>query len=233
MYIHHDVVCPTLVGREPQVAAMRRVLARAKEGSGRVALIVGEAGVGKSRLLRAMTDEARSAGFFVLQGACFEAERSIPYAPLLDLVRLFASSSSPALVAHVLGPAGAELVAVFPELRPYFPDVTPSAAIDPESDRRRLFHALTQAMSTIARTQPVLLAFEDVHWSDDATLELVFHLARSNVSQPVAIARTPSTRRNPLGTRCLRANANSRNEIPRTRREFLRDLHAFSRARLR
>ena len=87
-----DVVCHTLVGRDPQIAAVRRVLARAREGNGQVALIVGEAGVGKSRLLRAMTEEARAAGFFVLHGACFEAERSIPYAPLLDLVRLFAAS---------------------------------------------------------------------------------------------------------------------------------------------
>jgi predicted ATPase len=71
-------------------------------GSGRVALIVGEAGVGKSRLLRAMTDDARGIAFFVLRGACFEAERSIPYAPLLDVVRLFAASAPSGLVAHVL-----------------------------------------------------------------------------------------------------------------------------------
>src|SRR5687767_13932893 len=105
MQLDHDVVCPTLVGRHAQVTAVRRVLGRAREGNGSVSLIVGEAGVGKSRLLRAMTEEARSAGFFVLNGACFEAERTIPYAPLLDLVRLFARSASPAVVAHVLAPA--------------------------------------------------------------------------------------------------------------------------------
>src|SRR3954468_20306354 len=165
--LNHDVVCPTLVGRAPQVAGLRRVLDRAREGNGRVALIVGEAGVGKSRLLRAMTEEARTAGFLVLHGACFEAERSIPYAPLLDLVRLFASSASPALVAHVLAPAAGDLVAIFPELRPLLPEITPSASIDPESDRRRLFHTLAQVVSSLARTQPVFLSFEDVHWSDD------------------------------------------------------------------
>src|SRR6478735_503240 len=110
MPLQHDVVCPTLVGRELQLAAARRVLSRGQEGQGRVAVIVGEAGVGKSRLLRAMTEEARGAGFFILHGACFEAERSIPYAPLLDLVRLFASGTSTAIVGHVLGPAGNELV---------------------------------------------------------------------------------------------------------------------------
>ena len=190
MHLQHDVVCPTLIGRTEQVAAMRQLLARAREGTGRVALIVGEAGVGKSRLLRAMTEEARSVGFFVLHGACFEAERSIPYAPLLDLVRLFASTASPAVVAHVLAPAATELVAIFPELRPLLPDATPSATVDPESDRRRLFHALAQTIALVARTQPVMLAFEDVHWSDDATLELVFHLARSQAANRVVIALT-------------------------------------------
>jgi DNA-binding CsgD family transcriptional regulator len=153
-------------------------------------MIVGEAGVGKSRLLRAMTDEARSTGFVALHGACFEAERSIPYAPLLDLVRLFAGSVSPAVVAHVLAPAAAELVGLFPELRPLLPDATPSPTVDPESDKRRLFHALAQTVAILARTQPMLIAFEDVHWSDDATLDLVFHLARSHASLPVVIALT-------------------------------------------
>jgi DNA-binding NarL/FixJ family response regulator len=155
-----------------------------------VALIVGEAGVGKSRLLRAMTDEAHAAGFFVMQGACFEAERRVPYAPLLDLVRLFASSAPAAVVEHVLEPAAGDLVSMFPELKPLLPNATPTPSVDPESDRRRLFHVLGQTVTQLARKQPVFLAFEDVHWSDDATLELVFHLARSHAAQPVVMALT-------------------------------------------
>jgi DNA-binding CsgD family transcriptional regulator len=190
MHLDHDVVSPTLIGRDLQVSALRRVLSRAREGSGTVALIVGEAGVGKTRLLRTSIEEARAAGFFVLNGACFEAERTIPYAPLLDLVRLFATTSSSAVVGHVLAPAAAELTAIFPELRVLLPDATPSVTADPESDRRRLFHALAQAITALARTQPVMLAFEEVHWSDDASLELIFHLARSHASQQVIIALT-------------------------------------------
>lgn len=190
MPLHHDVVCPTIIGRESQMDSMRRVLAQGREGSGRVALIVGEAGVGKTRILRAMIDEARTTGFFVVQGACFEAERAIPYAPLLDLVRLFAGSTSTAVLSHVFAPAATELVTMFPELRPLLPDAPPAAGIDPESDRRRLFHALSQVVTALARTQPVLVAFEDVHWSDDATLELIFHLARSHASHRVIIALT-------------------------------------------
>jgi DNA-binding CsgD family transcriptional regulator len=190
MHLNHDVVCPTLIGREPQVAGIGRVLARAREGNGTVALIVGEAGVGKSRLLRVLTDSARSSGFFVLTGACFESERSIPYAPLLDLVRLFSSTAPPAVVSHVLGPAATELVTLFPELGSVLPDAAPLPTVDPESAKRRLFHSLAQVITAVARTQPVLVTFEDVHWSDDATLELIFHLARSHSAQPVVIGLT-------------------------------------------
>jgi DNA-binding CsgD family transcriptional regulator len=188
--VEYDVVCPRIIGRDAQIAAIRAVLDRVRGGSGQVALIVGEAGVGKSRLLREMTDAAREGGFFVLRGASFESERSIPYAPLLDLVRLFASSSSAALVAHVLAPAASELVAMFPELRSLLPDATPAPTGNPESDKRRLFGALSQTLTLLARTQPVFVSFEDVHWTDDATLDLIFHLARSHSALPVGIALT-------------------------------------------
>jgi DNA-binding CsgD family transcriptional regulator len=91
------------------------------------------------------------------------------------------------------------MVGIFPELRPLLPDVSPSPTIDPESDKRRLFHALAQAITVLARTQPVCLAFEDVHWSDDATLDLIFHLARSHAAQRVAVALT--YRREEVGDR--------------------------------
>ena len=61
MHLDYDVICPALIGRDPQLAAVRRVLARGREGNGSVALIVGEAGIGKSRLLRATIEEARGA----------------------------------------------------------------------------------------------------------------------------------------------------------------------------
>ena len=190
MQPQHDVVCPTLIGRENEIAAASRVLERARQGNGNVALLVGEAGVGKSRLLRAMIDMARGDGFFVLRAATFEGETSIPYAPLVDLIRQFAATASASLVAHVLAPAAAELAGMFPELRPLLPDATPTPSTDPETDKRRLFHAFSQVVTTLARTQPVFLTVEDVHWSDDATLDLMFHLARAHESHPVAIALT-------------------------------------------
>ncbi len=83
--------------------------------------------------------------------------------------------------------------------------------MDPEQDRRRLFHALAGALQQLARTQPLLLVFEDVHWSDDATLDLVLHLARSAAAQRFTLAL--SYRSDEVGPRLARLLA----ELDRTR----------------
>ena len=190
MRSHHDVVCPTLIARESELMVARENLERARDGNAHVTLIVGEAGVGKSRLLRAMVDAARESGFLILKGASFESDRSIPYAPLLDLFRAFAGSGSSARFEHLFSAAAPELVALFPELRTAMPGVTPSASVDPEMDKRRLFHGLAQSIAQLTETQPVLLALEDAHWSDDATLDLVLHLVRADAARRLAIALT-------------------------------------------
>ena len=190
MFSHYDVLCPTLIARNSELNVAQDDLERARAGNARVTLIVGEAGVGKSRLLRAMIDAARASGFLTLRGASFESDRSIPYAPLLDLLRGFAGSGSSARFEHVFAAAAPELLSLFPELHAALPGVTPTASVDPEMDKRRLFHGISQSIGQLADAQPVLIAFEDAHWGDDATLDLILHLVRSNASRRLAIALT-------------------------------------------
>jgi len=185
-----NVVCPVIVGRDVPLSTVVHTLDRARAMHGGTLLISGEAGVGKSRLVRAMVERARATGFVALQGACFEADRAQPYAPILDLVRVLSSSASPALAAHYFAPAATELVTLFPELRPIFPDAAPRAVSDPEEERRRLFHSLAEALRALSRVQPLLIVIEDVHWSDDATLDVILHLARSVGSDAIALALT-------------------------------------------
>lgn len=185
-----SVVCPVIIGRDGPMSTVLHTLVRAQEGHGSTLLISGEAGIGKSRLLRAMIDRARSMGFAVLQGASYEADRAQPYAPILDLVYTLAATASPAVAAHYFGLAEAELVTLFPELRTVFPEGRALEALTPEEERRRLFHSLTDACFAIARLQPLMLVIEDVHWSDDATLDLLLHLARRAGTQRMALALT-------------------------------------------
>src|SRR4249919_1376867 len=92
---NRGVVCPVLVGRDIPLRSVHAVLERAAGGHGGVLLVAGEAGIGKSRMLKEAASDAKRRGFVVLRGACFEADRADPYAPLLDLVRGFADATSP------------------------------------------------------------------------------------------------------------------------------------------
>jgi DNA-binding CsgD family transcriptional regulator/tetratricopeptide (TPR) repeat protein len=202
MLLDQSVVCPVLIGRDVPLTTVVHTLDRARDAHGGTLLVSGEAGVGKSRLVRAMIERGRSAGFVTLQGACFEADRAQPYAPILDLIRVLSTTASPSLAAHYFAPAATELVTLFPELRQIFPDATPHPASGPEEDRRRLFHSLAEAVHALGRLQPLLIVVEDVHWSDDATLDLVLHLARSIGTSAIVLAL--SFRSDEVGARLAR-----------------------------
>ena len=226
MLEEQSVVCPVLIGRAAPLSTVLHTLERVRESHGGTLIVSGEAGIGKTRLVRAMTEHARSLGFVALQGACFEADRAHPYAPILDMVRVLASTASPALAAHYFAPASAELVTLFPELRSVFTDAPALAASDPEEDRRRLFHSFTEAVHALGKVQPLLLVIEDVHWSDDVTLDLVLHLARRIGQQPIALVLTfrsdevgGAARAAPRGSRsrALRLRARRCDRSPRRR----------------
>lgn len=202
MLVEQSVVCPILIGRDAPLSAGYHSLDRAAAAHGGTLLISGEAGIGKSRFVRAVIERARALGFLTLQGACFEADRAHPYAPVLDLVHAVSATASPALAAHYFQPAGGELAALFPELRALFPDAPVRASVDPEDDRRRLFRSFTEAIHALGRVQPLMLVIEDVHWSDDATLDLVLHLARGIATHPVAVVLT--FRSDEIGARLAR-----------------------------
>src|SRR5262245_42839375 len=109
------IVCPVLIGRAAQMATLERLIAEVHKRHGQVVLIAGEAGIGKSRLIRETTVRAIDQGFSMLQGRCFESDRVLPFAPLLDLLRDLLSTPFAAPLATVLKPAGGDLVRLFPE----------------------------------------------------------------------------------------------------------------------
>src|SRR4051812_21363967 len=117
-----SVVCPILLGRSVHLATLNAVLAQAHAGQGRVVLLSGEAGIGKSRLAAEVKAQALAGGFDLLEGRCFESDRAIPYAPLRDLLRTFLATRSSALVAAALGPLASNLLPLLSEFRAIFED---------------------------------------------------------------------------------------------------------------
>src|SRR6266480_7053501 len=114
--LNKPVVCPVLIGRTPDLAALYMLIDEAKNGSGQVALLSGEAGIGKSRLVREAKTYATGQGFLVVQGNCFPTDVSYPYAPLLDLLRTFLAHSDATLISTVLKPFARDLYRLLPDM---------------------------------------------------------------------------------------------------------------------
>ncbi|HZQ35026.1 MAG TPA: AAA family ATPase, partial [Dehalococcoidia bacterium] len=174
-----------LTGRQRELELLRERLRRAAQGAGGGVVLAGEAGIGKSRLIaeaRALAEDHR---FLVLQGRCFEHDRSLPYAPVVDLLRALLRRRPDE--ASPRAPDG-----IPPELRRLLPELagsTPQAVepSEPELEQRRLMQAIATFLLGFAGERPRLLVFEDLHWSDDATIDLLHRLARQIEGQRVLL----------------------------------------------
>lgn len=173
------VVCPILLGRDSQLDGLRQLAAGVTAGRGQAVLVAGDAGIGKSRLVRQLAAGLEQDGWVVLQGNCFERDRALPYGPVAELLRNSLGSPPPPAVLEQLGERALDLARVLPELtRSLSADLEP-VRTDPEQDRRRLFRVVGDVLGEVAGRAPALLIVEDVHWADDASLDLLHSFART------------------------------------------------------
>ncbi len=181
------VICPNTIGRRSERDALSELIIRTGSRQGQVALVSGEAGIGKSRLVAEAKAKAASEDFLLLQGTCFQMDSSYPYAPLLDLLRTSVVTNP---LAENPDPIVLEFARLLPELLLSLTGTLPTPLPDPEQEKRRLFAALTRFFKEQASQQPVLLVIEDLHWCDDISLEFLLSLARSCVAQPLLLLIT-------------------------------------------
>lgn len=184
------VVCPILVGREPALGALDRTVSAVIAGHGQIMAISGEAGLGKSRLVAEAHSKAAEAQLRVMQGHCFEPDASLPYAPIVDLLRAYIGTHDHGGLVDCIGPDAPEIVKILPELMGLITDLTPAPAVDPEQEKRRILHGLGQFFARAASRGPLLVVIEDLHWSDDTSLEFLALLARRIKSLPVFLLLT-------------------------------------------
>jgi DNA-binding CsgD family transcriptional regulator/tetratricopeptide (TPR) repeat protein len=180
-------VTPIFVGRRDEMARLEAALSAARGGAGRCVFVQGDAGIGKSRLFAEIQARAGARGFTALAGRCFEQDRSFPYAPLVDMLRpLVAQGRLDGLLAGS-GPQQQLLARLLPELATSLPASLPSGGAESEVDKRRLFAALTDLVLRQIGEGPLLILIEDLHWSDEATLEFVLYLVRRIAAYPVLL----------------------------------------------
>src|SRR6478752_5877787 len=164
------------VDRPREMATLRSLLPRAKSEGRRIALVGGEPGSGKSRLVREIAHQAAKDGALVLYGACDAVVRT-PYRPFVEALDQLVRSSDPAELRDDLGAAGGELTRLLPDLRSHVGDLPEPVVADQDTERHRLNAAVSDLLVAAGRRRPLLLVFEDGHWADTPTLLLLRHLA--------------------------------------------------------
>src|SRR5690348_5507100 len=164
-----SMVSRVFIGRQEEMTVLTEMLSQAADSVPAVALIGGEAGVGKTRLVSELAAQASQAGFLAVAGQCLElGAAGLPLAPVVDVLRTLARSLPPDVLAEVLGAARPELARLLPELAPEAAIPPPAAEIRPA----QLLELVLGVLERLSARQPVLLVIEDLHWADQFTLEL-------------------------------------------------------------
>jgi predicted ATPase len=158
-----QVTTGRFVGRTQELAWLRQLLARAADGTPLVALIGGEAGVGKTRLAQELAAAAEEQGVRVLGGGCVPlGEEGLPFAPVIEALRGLADQLDPAELEAVAGPARAELGRLLPDLA-WSGDQAGGAAVAADASQGRLFERLLGVVQRLATRAPLLWVVEDLH----------------------------------------------------------------------
>lgn len=165
-----------LVGRQQELVTLTPLLDEAVGGRGRVVLVSGEAGIGKTRLVEELAVEATRRGMAVAWGRCLEDEAP-GFWPWIEIVRSTAAAD-PGGVAGSLGTGAAEVAQIVPEIKELAGSIQPPVVLDPETARVRLYDAVSTFLVRQAERRPLLLVVEDAHWADVASLRLLEFLAR-------------------------------------------------------
>jgi class 3 adenylate cyclase/tetratricopeptide (TPR) repeat protein len=174
-----------LVAREDE---LRRALAAADAaaaGKGRLVLLAGEPGVGKTRLEQEVMLNVRNRQFLVATGRCYEIHQSVPFYPFTDLLTEAYTASPPALRESV-PERWPYLCRLLPELK----TENPSSNANTTEEQQRLFRAVTGFLQAVSAELPVALLLDDLHCADGASLELLEHLARHTRADRILLVGT-------------------------------------------
>jgi DNA-binding SARP family transcriptional activator len=172
------------VGRREELERLMQKLGAARSGTGGLAFLVGEPGIGKTRLLEEFTARA---GARVLSGRCFEAEFARPFGPFAEAISSYAQSCEAERLQEELGSFGAVVAKIVPELRDRLPNLPEPIALNPDEERFRLLDAVAQALWAFSDRAPLVLVLDDLHWADGGTVALLRYLARFLQRHPVLL----------------------------------------------
>jgi DNA-binding SARP family transcriptional activator/tetratricopeptide (TPR) repeat protein len=186
--LSHEADAPApLVGRAREMNALLSGLEQVLTGQGQLFLLVGEAGIGKSRLSDELAGHACERGAEVLFGRCWEAGGAPAYWPWVQALRAHVRDRDPDALRLELGAGAAEVAQLLPELRELFADLPDPPLMSPEAARFRLFEKLASFLVRAAGSQPLVLMLDDLHAADEPSLLLLQFVAGQLREAPLLI----------------------------------------------
>ena len=168
----------SFVGRQQEMGELRAALEDALAGRGRLVMLAGEPGIGKSRAAQEIGAYAELGGSRVLWGRCHEEPGTPAYWPWIQAIRAYVREQDGESIRAVMGPGASDIAAIIPDLREKLPDLELPPVLEPEQARFRLFDSITSFLRNSARTQPLVIILDDLHWADPASLLLLEFVAR-------------------------------------------------------
>ena len=166
------------VGRQREIDELNSALEDAWSGQGRLVMLMGEPGIGKTRTTQELASQAAARGAQVLWGWCYEEEGAPPYWPWVQSIRSYIQQRTSEQLRSEMGAGATDIAEVIPDLRGKLPDLNSPPTVEPEQARFRLFDSLTAFLKNASQTQPLMLVLDDLHWADRPSLLLLQFLAR-------------------------------------------------------
>jgi ATP/maltotriose-dependent transcriptional regulator MalT len=214
-----------LVGRAEELSSLDRVLAELDQGGSDAILLVGEPGIGKTRLLAELAARADAQGHLVLSGSASELEGDLPFSVFVDSLDEYVRGLGPNRFAVLDDDVRTELAHVFPSLT----TLASGRQMALQHERYRSHRAVRSLLEQLGSTQPLVLVLDDLHWADSASIELLGALLRRPPAAPVLLALAMRPRHVPerLSTaleRAWRADLLTRIELQALSAEEAREL---------
>ena len=157
---HHSAPRNIFVGRQREFAELTAALDDALSSRGRLFMLVGEPGIGKTRTAQELASLAETRGAQVLWGRCYEEQGTPPYWPWVQAVRSYVQGASEEQLAAEMRPGAADIAEIVPEIRGKLPDLEAPPALEPEQARFRLFDSITTFLKNSAQTKPLMVVLE-------------------------------------------------------------------------
>ncbi|MCH8282795.1 MAG: AAA family ATPase, partial [Chloroflexi bacterium] len=166
------------VGRQQEMGDLKAALENALSGRGRLVMLVGEPGIGKSRTAQELATYAGLRQAQVLWGRCYEGEGAPPYWPWVQAIRSYVREVDPEQLRSEMGAGAADIGQVVSDVRDRLPGLQAPPQLEPEQARFRLFDSITAFLKSVSRRKPLVLVLDDLHWADQPSLMLLEFVAK-------------------------------------------------------